>query len=186
MLMVITSAHGMHWRDRVGNHDGVFEDSVHVPLVICSVRGTEKAVVKEQVRLLDLLNTVYWQLQFSHVKESQSADIVQTIGQDSFQGYQVFLMGRDVKSLAKGYTLGYRLKGKNSENYYKYMWHSTRRQHALYNLSKDPTEKKNISLDAEKMLTTLATSTINASRAIKGLNIQEEDRKVENLTDVSE
>lgn len=186
LLLVITSAHGMHWKQGTGSHDGISDASVHVPLVICPVRGTEKAVVTEQVRTLDLLNTIYWQLKFSHVKESQSADIIQYIGQESFVGYQIFVMGRDVKSLMNGYVFGYRLKGKNSNAHYKYMWFSTRRQHALYNLAKDPDETNDISRTAETMIETLGNSTMKAAQIIKGLQLSEDDVQLKNIQPVQE
>jgi hypothetical protein len=185
-LIIVTAAHGMHWDSKIGAHDGISESVVRVPLVICPIEDRAKKVVPQQVRLLDLLNTVYLQLDFSHVKESQSADIVKNISRDSFNGYQIYLMGRDSKSLLQGYVVGYRLQGKNSDYYYKYMWYTTRRQHALYNVTKDPGETTDISREAEEMINTLATSTMKASKSIKGLQIQEVDSKLENVQPVFE
>ena len=185
-LIVLTSAHGMHWREGTGSHSGIYDSVVHVPLIICTVRGKEKGVVSQQVRLLDVLNTVYWQVKLPHVKESQSADIVRFVEDQDFQGYQIFLIGRDPKSLSRGYTLGYRLKGKNTTNHYKYIWHSTRRQQGLYNVSKDPQEQEDISVRLAEMTNTLAQSTINASTVISGLSLEEADRDLDNISSIQE
>ena len=182
-LLILTSAFGMTWKRTTdsGEHIGLSEDVIRVPMVICPLKGGTKTVSDSQVRTMDLVNTIYNQVGFSNIKELPSADIVSNLDSEEIPVYQTFLMSRDPYSFVGGYTLGYRLKAKNSTYIYKYQWHSSRRKHSLYNLSLDPGESKNRISIAEDMTMVLAEALMANSTSIKGLDIPESERKMEVL-----
>lgn len=182
-LLILTSAFGMTWKRTTdsGEHIGLSEDVIRVPMVICPLKAGTKKVSDSQVRTMDLVNTIYNQVGFSNIKELPSADIVSNLDSEHVPVYQTFLMSRDPYSFVGGYTLGYRLKAKNSTYIYKYQWHSSRRKHSLYNLSLDPGESKNRISIAEDMTKVLAEALMANSTSIKGLDIPESERKMEVL-----
>lgn len=172
-LLILTSAFGMSWK-RTGNsgeHFGLSEDVIRVPMIICPIKQEIKKASDSQVRTMDLVNTIYRQVGFPHIKELPSADIVSSLRSEKIPIYQTFLMSRDPYSFTGGYTLGYRLQAKNSEYIYKYQWHSSRRKHGLYNLTLDPKESENRIAIAEDMTKVLAEALMTNSSSIKGLEI---------------
>ena len=181
-LLILTSAFGMTWKRTTdfGEHIGLSEDVIRVPLVICPLKGGAK-VSDSQVRTMDLVNTIYNQVGFPNIKELPSADIVSNLDSETIPVYQTFLMSRDPYSFVGGYTLGYRLEARNSTYIYKYQWHSSRRKHSLYNLSLDPEESKNRISIAEDMTKVLAEALMASSISIKGLNIPESERNMDVL-----
>lgn len=179
-LLILTSAFGMSWKrtGSSGEHTGLSEDVLRVPLIICPLKEGAKKRSSSQVRTIDIVNTVYNQVGFSHVKELPSADIVSNLSREPIPIYQTFLMARDPYSFTSGYTLGYRLQAKNSEYIYKYLWHSSRRKHGLYNLTLDPNESENRIEIAEEMTKILAEALMKNSSSIKGLEIGESEKNL--------
>ncbi len=183
-LLILTSSFGMSWKrtKNAGEHVGLSDDVLHVPMIICPISDLITKTSDSQVRTMDLVNTIYKQVGFSHIKELPSADIVSNLQSENIPVYQTFLMSRDPYSFTGGYSLGYRLQAKNSEYIYKYKWHSSRRKHGLYNLTLDPNEEENRIIIAEKMTKVLAEALMLNSNSIKGLNIPETEKDLDVLS----
>ena len=168
-MLILTSGFGTHFDFGKGSHMGVSDSVIKVPLVVCPLKGEGVQggfVVASQVRTIDLPNTIYAQVGFSHNKNIQSIDI-SDLGKEA-NVYQTLLMGED-PTVEGGYELGYRFQATNSERMYKYIWKTHRKLHGIYDLSKDPEERNNIVDSAETMSSELSTALTQATRSIPEL-----------------
>lgn len=172
-LLILTSGFGTHFEFEYGSHFGVSDAIIKVPLVICPLTGKGSQggdVVSTQVRTIDLPNTIYAQVGFSHNPKIQSIDISNL--EKGLNVYQTLVMGED-PSIEGGYELGYRFQASNSDRIYKYRWKTHRKLHAIYNLSEDPLEQNNIVGTAETMAKELSTVLTQATRAMPELGLSD-------------
>ena len=172
-LLILTSGFGTHFEFEYGSHYGVSDSVMKVPLIICPLpdKGSKGGdVVTTQVRTIDIPNTIYAQVGFSHNPKIQSIDISNL--EKGLNVYQTLLMGEDA-SIEGGYELGYRFQASNSDRIYKYRWQTHRKLHAIYNLSNDPLEQQNIVESADTMSRELSTVLTQATRAIPELNLKD-------------
>jgi hypothetical protein len=176
-LLIVTSGFGTHFEFENGSHFGVSDAVLKVPLVICPLEERNGGrTVSTQVRTIDLPNTIYAQVGFSHNPKIQSIDIANLdVG---LNVYQTLVMGVD-PSIEGGYELGYRFQASNSDRMYKYRWKTHRKLHAIYNLSTDPLEQENIVTTADKMSRDLSTVLTQATRAIPELGLTDSMLMVE-------
>lgn len=136
-LIVVTSDHGDEFFEhgRKGHQRSLFEEVVRVPLIFRWPGHIDSGnAISDQVRLIDVLPTI---LSLAGVRQS------------------VAVQGRDVSPLLTGRSLpaqpallellclGLRLRALRT-NDYKLIVSGSGRPTALFHLSKDPTEKKNL------------------------------------------
>ena len=146
-LVVITADHG----EMLGEHSimfhhlSLFEPAIQVPLIVIPIKGDKKqGVVEQPVRLMDLYNTIIGQAGFPFVNNTHSMDVIKFIGDDTFKGYGVFLLGRDRAGIELGNLFGYRSKTENTGKSFKYIHEPDRQKHWLFSLSEDKNETLNI------------------------------------------
>ena len=181
-VVVVTSAYGMTWNSKdIGVHQGITEDVIRVPLILCLVKDTEPHTIQEQVRTLDIANSLYAQLGFSHVQEISSVNI--TNFKETLPQYQTLLVGRDPHSLHRSYVVGWRLLAKNSTNLYKYHWYTMRRLYGMYNISQDPWEESNLVFTTGlEMARSLGQSTMDITKNMPQLGIASTEYNIDNLS----
>lgn len=172
-LLIVTSSFGNHFEYGKSDGRGISEAVIRVPLIICPLK--ENAFLAEpqvgQVRTVDIPNTVYAQVGFSHKKEIPSVDISDRTKEHIV--YQTVLIGEDPESEG-GFQMGYRFEASNSDIMYKYKWYTARKQHGVYNLNLDPTEMENIVGIAGGMSSELATALTQAAKAIPDLHVSKD------------
>lgn len=181
-VVVVTSSYGMTWNSKdIGIHQGITEDVIRVPLIMCLVKNTDPNEIKEQVRTLDIANSLYAQLGFSHVQEISSVNV--TNFTETLPQYQTLLVGKDPHSLHNSYVVGWRLLAKNSTNLYKYHWYTMRRLYAIYNISQDTWEENNLVFSTGlEMARALGQSTMDITKNMPKLDIASTEYNIDNLS----
>ena len=172
-LLIITSSFGNHFDYGKSDRRGISESVIRVPMIICPLAESThlQRPLDGQVRTVDIPNTVYAQVGFSHNKEIPSVDISDR--DKDHVVYQTVLMGRDPES-DDGFEMGYRFQASKSDIMYKYTWMTSSKQHGVYNLDRDPTEIENIVGIAGDMSNELATALTTAALAIPNLKVSKE------------
>jgi arylsulfatase A-like enzyme len=145
--IILTADHGEEFMEHgdIEHHRKLYDELIHVPLIICGpgIRGNR--IVRDQVSLIDIVPTILDLLGYQPLKKFQ---------------------GRSLLPLIKGQNLPrkaaiseyYFIEGIEGYSYrtedYKYILKLERgkRYNELYNLSGDPEEQHNLALD-EKELT---------------------------------
>ena len=177
-LLIITSSFGNHFEYGKSDRRGISEAVIRVPMIICPIKenGYLDEAQPGQVRTVDIPNTIYAQVGFSHKKEIPSVDISDR--DKAHIVYQTVLIGEDPEANS-GFQLGYRFEASNSNIMYKYKWYTARKQHGVYNLNRDPTEMENIIGIAGGMSTELANALTQAAKAIPALDVTEEQTQLD-------
>ena len=147
----------------------ISESGIRVLMIICPLKDSAHLQSSLQGQgTVDIPNTVYAQVGFSHNKEIPSVDISDR--DKDHVVYQTVLMGKDPKS-DDGFEMGYRFQASKSDTMYKYKWLTSSKQHGVYNIDRDPTELENIVGIAGDMSEELATALTTAARAIPSLKV---------------
>lgn len=169
-LLIVTSAFGNHFDYGKSDHRGIAESVIRVPLIICPLKAQPHSPkpFEGQVRTVDIPNTVYAQVGFTHNKEISSVDISDR--QKDHVVYQTVLMGHDPEHEG-GFQLGYRFQASNSDTIYKYKWFTHRKLQGIYNLMNDPTELDNIVSKAPQMRSDLSNALTTAASSIPALKV---------------
>ena len=172
-LLVITSSFGNHFEYGKSDRRGISEAVIRVPMIICPLEDSPHVQnpLPGQVRTVDIPNTVYAQVGFSHNKAIPSVDISDRDKEHVV--YQTVLMGQDPQSDG-GFEMGYRFQAAKSDIMYKYKWMTASKQHGVYNLVRDPTEVNNIVGIAGDMSQELASALTTAAQAIPNLKVTPE------------
>ncbi len=172
-LLIITASFGNHFDYGKSDRRGISESVIRVPMIICPLQESIhlQRPLDGQVRTVDIPNTIYAQVGFSHNKEIPSVDISDR--DKDHVVYQTVLMGRDPES-DDGFEMGYRFQASKSDIMYKYTWMTSSKQHGVYNLDRDPTELENIVGIAGDMSNELATALTTAALAIPNLKVSKE------------
>jgi arylsulfatase A-like enzyme len=166
-ILVLAGAHG----SMLGEHgqfsltEGVFEPAVRIPLAVCPLRGDlRQGRVEEPARLLDLYNSILWQLKLPFAKGTQSSDIVRHLGTENYKGYSALLFGREINGLSEGPLFGYRARARNTGRPYKFVWRPQAARERLYSLNDDPGEETDLSTASPVVASALREAVFSAAK----------------------
>jgi len=145
--IILTADHGEEFMEHgdLEHHRKLYDELIHVPLIICGpgIRGNR--VVRDQVSLIDIVPTIFDLLGYQPLKEFQGRSLLPLIKGQNLPRKAVISEYCFIEGI-EGYS--YRTED------YKYILKLERgkRYNELYNLLEDPEEQHNLVLD-EKELT---------------------------------
>jgi arylsulfatase A-like enzyme len=141
-LLIITSDHGeaLGERNLMTHATSVYQDQVHVPLIIKYPKVRKKAVVDELVSLVDLMPTVLDVLGYKVPAGVRGQSLLKP---ERLHGREVISESFATGSLRDLHPRFRRAERAIFLGSFKFIW-STNGKRELYNLSRDPHEQKNL------------------------------------------
>lgn len=157
-LIIITSDHGEAFGERnyIEHGNSVYQDQVHVPLIIKYPHSSRKAVIDKYVSGVDLMPTVLDVLGYKIPGELQGVSLLRPENLDNRNVISESFPDRRKLILHKRF---HRIERAIFSDSMKYIT-STSGKQELYDLSKDPEEKKNI-YTANKSISKYLESKLN-------------------------
>jgi arylsulfatase A-like enzyme len=168
-IVIITSDHGQALMEHgyIGAHQDIYDEVIHVPLIIKIPNLSFKRVIENQVRSIDIMPTILDLVGLNIPNTVQGKSLLPLIRGDINLSLPVFSEKED--------AIAIRMDG------FKYIWRASGK-HELYNLTSDPKEQINI-IDKYPNLGKIFQNEIerfiktNKSNALNNSEISEEEVK---------
>jgi len=168
-IVIITSDHGQALMEHgyIGAHQDIYDEVIHVPLIIKIPNLSFKRVIENQVRSIDIMPTILDLVGLNIPNTVQGKSLLPLIRGDINLSFPVFSEKED--------AIAIRMDG------FKYIWRASGK-HELYNLTSDPKEQINI-IDKYPNLGKIFQNEIerfiktNKSNALNNSKISEEEVK---------
>ena len=174
-LVIVTADHGEMLGEHGLNyhHHGMFDEVLRIPLIIRAPGTRAKTrIVEQQVRLMDLANTVLDYLKIDPMKASEGVELMGYAEGVRSKTIWSSLVGRRARSFAEGALVGMRSNG------VKYIRDIVTGEESLYHLLEDPKELVDLKNEQPEVLEKarrLIASEVEAFSSQVNVNITEVD-----------
>jgi arylsulfatase A-like enzyme len=160
-LIIISSDHGEAFGKRyfIGHGNSVYQDLVHVPLVIKYPRIKRKHVVNEVVSIVDIMPTILDVLNFARTEEKIAGKSLLKYSQKPIASRLIISESFPDGWRIKFHQRFHRFERAIYSDFFKFIG-STSGKRELYNLSEDPNEMINL-YNAEEEISNLLESRLN-------------------------
>jgi arylsulfatase A-like enzyme len=170
-IIVITSDHGQALMEHgyILKHVDLYDEIIHIPLIIKSPRISFKKIIENQVQSIDIMPTILDLVGISIPATVQGRSLLPLINEPENTSFPVYSEKEDAVSIRI--------------NEFKFIWRDSGR-HELYNLANDPKEKINL-IDRYPNLGKILEREINRflemnkKKALNTTISEEEFRKIE-------
>ncbi len=132
-FFIVLSDHGdQHFEHGEWGHGRLYDEVLHVPLIICGPDIDKRSIVEEQVSLLDVPPTIIDLLGIKKVESFHGNSLLSLIEGEHRRQESTYVISEEIDSFSCRTTS------------WKYIRHYRSNTHELYNLKSDPSEKTNL------------------------------------------